>query len=157
MAELAIGQKWKDATRALEDQESVQMGKLPVCPGEAGEPSGRAIRDLKLSYVPKHQALAATYLPQYAPLIAQLKAAVGPEIAHGDDAVASWNQLEGANMKQMMAASASGAEGAAIQDVATVFGFIQDASRIAAEPLLRRADIERGFKDAYGCYGRAIQ
>jgi hypothetical protein len=56
-------------------------------------------------------------------------------------------------MKQMMAASASAAQGTAVQDVATVFGFIQHASQIAARPLLRRADIDRAFKDVTGCTG----
>jgi hypothetical protein len=137
--------------QAIDAQEAAARGKLPVCPGEAGEPSSLALRNVARAYVPKHAAVAQTYLAKFAPLIQQMRQTVAPEVSHGDAVFATWNRLENPDLKQRVAASASAAVGNAYTDVTQLAGFVSAPSRQAAQVIANKDAIERLYANASGC------
>lgn len=148
---IKIQQQWDADRNALGDQESAARSKLPICPGEAGEPSDLAVKGVAEEYAGKRIALASSYIPKFEPLLKQLKQTVEPEVAYGDNAWAKWSQLQSAGLKSQMHATAAGAEANGYSDAGTVLTFVEGISKKAAGAAADKAQIERTYADAKGC------
>jgi hypothetical protein len=151
MESVKIQQQWDADNKAIGDQDSAERGKLPICPGEAGEPSDLAIKNVALKYADKHIALATSYLPKFQPLLTQLKQTVEPEIAYADNSWAKWSQLQNAALKSQMHPEAAGAEANGYSDAGTVLTFVEDISKKAAAAAADKARINKIYADAKGC------
>jgi hypothetical protein len=150
-AQAALLQKWHAELNALEQHRLQERSALPACHNEAGAPSQIAIRDVERSYAQRKIAIAARYLAEFQPLVAQMKLAVAPRIEHGDVVMAAWAQLHDMGTKAQLAPFAHGTESDALQDVGLVQNFIQDTSLLAARPVAERRALERVYAQAGGC------
>jgi len=146
-----LEKKWDADSKKIDDEQNAAYRKLPLCPSEAGEPSGIALRDLYRTYQDKRIALATNYLPKFQPLLTELKAAVAPEIAHGDRAVASWSAISNPGQKSALHGIAQGARNAAIGDAGQPFGLVEQVSKKAATTIADRKQIDITYAHAAGC------
>ena len=147
----AVDSQWDQALSALEPQEQAQMSKLPVCAGEAGIPSSLDMEKLELTFADQRIAIASQYLPQFAPIIGKVRAAVLPEIDFGDDALAAWTQISDPALKQQVSPSAHGAEQQGLGDVGIVEQMVEGASSRAAQSVADKKKIELKYANAHGC------
>ncbi len=83
-AQTALEQQWKMQLESLDRQEQQARSALPPCRGETGEPAQAQVRDLALQFAARKIALAAQFLPKFAPLAQQMKAAVETDTSYGD-------------------------------------------------------------------------
>ncbi len=142
--------QWRQADAALGGQEFKDRDKLKKC-GEGTGPSGIAVRDLALSYVPKHAALAETYLPKFANLAQQWRETARPQAVYADNAVAAWNQIQNPTLKQQTAAMMTGAANNGVAAPTQMLPFVTEPSKLAAKVIANRYRIQRDFADAKGC------
>ncbi|MGD0737955.1 MAG: hypothetical protein ABR957_00065 [Terracidiphilus sp.] len=147
----AVDSQWDQALSALGPQEQAQMSKLPVCAGEAGIPSSLDMEKLELTFADQRIAIASQYLPQFAPIIGKVRAAVLPEIDFGDDALAAWTQLSDPALKQQVSPSAHGAEQQGLGDVGIIEQMVEGASSRAAQSVEDKKKIEVKYANAHGC------
>jgi hypothetical protein len=147
----AIDAQWDAAALPLAAQESAQEQKLPVCPGEAGEPSDQAVGGLRTQLADKRIALAAQYLPKFVPLVGKMRADLLPQIDFGDDALAAWTKIQDPVLKQQVSAAAHGAEQQGLSDVAMIEQLIKNASEKAAQTVAAKKEIEKQYANAKGC------
>jgi hypothetical protein len=147
----ALEAQWDKDRARIDDAEHAEYRTLAICPGESGEPSGIAVRALRLKYDDKRIALASGYLPKFAPLVVQAKQAVMPEIVHGDRAVASWSRISDSGRRSALHATAQGARNIAFSDVAVPFGIVEDVSKKAAASVADRKRTEELYAHAGGC------
>jgi hypothetical protein len=143
--------QWDQALSALGPQEQAQMAQLAVCPGEAGIPSSLDTENLELKFADQRIAIAAEYLPQFAPIIGKARAAVLPEIDFGDDALAAWTQISDPALKQQVSPSAHGAEQQGLGDVGIIEKMVEDASSRAAQSVADKKKIQLKYANARGC------
>src|SRR6185437_15407195 len=146
-----LEKKWDADSKKIDDEQNAAYRKLPLCPGEAGEPSGIALRDLYRTYQDKRIVLATNYLPKFQPILTELKATVAPEIAHSDRAVASWSAISNPGQKAALQTIAQGARNAAIGDAGQPFGLVEQAWKKAATTMADRKQIEITYAKASGC------
>jgi hypothetical protein len=135
----------------IDAAQSAEETKLPVCSGEAGEPSERAVDALGLKYSDRRIALAVSYLPRSAAIIGGAHGAVAAETAYADHVMASWSALENPSLRSMNQASARGAETNAIADIASVLTLTEDASKPAAQTVADKNKLTRDAAKARGC------
>ena len=153
MASSKVQQQWTADRDALGQQEIADRNKLPVCAGEAGEPSSRGIRELSLKYADRRIALANSYAPKFANFLQQLKQNLAPDVDHGDNAVAQFAKLENPALKTQMQSTVTGARGSAYGDAGTVLSYVEEISKSMAAEMADRKRIERDYFDAKGCEG----
>ena len=150
-AQTALEQRWKQQIQALERQENQARSALAPCRGETGEPSQTAIRDLALRFADQKIALADRYLPQFASLADQLRAAVGPRIEFGDSAMSAWRQLGNPAGSRQLAGIAAAAQSNAYADVGLVNLFVESVSKQGARAIADKKTVLRIYANARGC------
>jgi hypothetical protein len=106
---------------------------------------------MALKYADQRIALMTRYLPKYQALVQQIRTVVLPRIDYGDSAMAAWAQIENPGFKQQLAAQAQGAANSGMADAALVQSFVENASKLAAQTVADRKNIERTFANAQGC------
>ncbi len=143
--------QWDQDVSTLGPQEQAQMRQLPVCPGEAGIPSSLDTENVELKFADQRIAIASQYLPQFAPIISEVRAAVLPEIDFGDDALAAWTQISDPGLKQQVSPSAHGAQQQGLGDVDIVEQMVEGVSLKAAQTTEDRKTIQRKYANAHGC------
>jgi hypothetical protein len=146
-----VQSQWDQAVSALGPEEQAQMRQLPVCPGEAGIPSSLDMENLELKFADQRIAIASQYLPQFAPIIGKVHAAVLPEIDFGDDALAAWTQISDPGLKQQVSASAHGAQQQGLGDVSIVEKMVEGVSSKAAQTVADKKTIQKKYANAHGC------
>jgi len=146
-----LQEEWDAAAAPLAAQEAAQEQKLPVCRGEAGEPSEQAVDSLRIQFANKRIALAGEYLPKFAPLVGKMRAALLPEIDFGDDAIAAWTAIQDPGLKQQMSATAHGAENGSLADVGMLETLIKNTSEKAARTVAEKKALEKQAASAKGC------
>jgi hypothetical protein len=146
-----IESQWDQAVSALGPQEQAQMRQLPACPGEAGIPSNLEMETLELKFADQRIAIASQYLPQFAPIVGEVRAAVIPEIDFGDDALAAWTQISDSGLKQQVSPSAHAAQDQGLADVGIVEKLVEGASSKAAQSVANKNAIQRKYANASGC------
>ena len=151
MASAKLEEQWDADRTKLGDAETSEHNKLPVCPGEAGEPSSAASREVALKYADKRIKLADSYLPKFASYLQQLKQTVGPEIDYGDNAYAKWTQLQNPILKSQTKGAVQGAENNAYADAGILLSYVEGVSKKAAEAVADKHNIERMYAKAGGC------
>ncbi|HEV2562132.1 MAG TPA: hypothetical protein VGT78_08305 [Rhizomicrobium sp.] len=151
MASSKLEDQWEADKNKLGEVETAEHNKLPVCPGEAGEPSSAASREVALKYADKRIALADSYLPKFTSYLQQLKQTVGPEIDYGDNAYSKWTQLQNPSLKSQTKGIVQGAENNAYADAGTVLSYVEGVSKKAAEAVADKHNIERMYANAGGC------
>jgi hypothetical protein len=147
----SIESQWDQAASALVPQEQAQMRQLPVCPGEAGIPSGADMKKLELKFADQGITIASQYLGQIAPIVGKVRVAVLPEIDFGDDALAAWAQISDPALKQQTSASAHGAMQQGLGGVGTVEKLVEDVSSKAAHAVVNEKAIQKKYAGAKGC------
>ncbi|MEN3976235.1 hypothetical protein [Emcibacter sp. SYSU 3D8] len=150
-AQADLDRQWRADEEKLAAQQAAETKRIPICDGEAADRDPLAMRNLALSYVPKHIALARTYLPRHQPLLVQMRAAIAPEIAHADMVVAAWSAIQAPAMRQRMAPVTQGAASAAIVDAGHALAFVRQVTERIARVTARKAEIERYYAGATGC------
>lgn len=143
--------KWDADVAKINTQEGVQLQQLPPCPGEAGAASGQATAALKQQFAQQRATTAAGYLGQMAPLLEQLHAALMPEISFGDDAMYAAAQVQNADARSHVTATAQTAEKMSLGDVGRYAQAIEDISRKAAQPAADKQKIAKAYANAGGC------
>jgi len=147
----SIDSQWDQALAALVPQQQAQFRQLPPCPGEASIPSSQDQEKLELKFADQRIAIAAQYLGQIAPIVANARAAVLPEIDFGDDAQAAWTQISDPALKQQSSASARGAQQQGFGDVGIVEQMVEQASSKAAQSVMNKKAIQKKYANATGC------
>lgn len=146
-----IDSQWDQALSALEPEKQAEIRQLPVCAGEAGIPSSLDMENLELKFADQRIAIAAQFLPQFAPIIGKVRAAVLPEIDFGDNALAAWTELSDPALKQQVSPSAHGAEQQGLGDVGIVEQMVEGASSRAAQSVADKKKIQQKYANAHGC------
>jgi hypothetical protein len=146
-----LEQSYKADVAKIDTAQAAERSKLAVCPGEAGEPSASAVDGLALRYADRRVALAASYLPRYGAIVAGAQTAVAAEAAYADRIDASWSALESPMLRGTMQGTARGAETNAIGDIGAVLGYVEDASRPAAQAVADKNKLMRDAAQARGC------
>jgi hypothetical protein len=149
----SLESQWDQDINALVPQKDAQMSALPVCPGEAGLPSGQEAEKLELQFADKRISIASKYLAQIVPLAGSVRAAVLPQIDYGDDAFAAWAQISNPGLKQQVSTSARGAEQQSLSAVGIVEQLVEGVSSKAAQAVADKKAIQRKYADAGGCGG----
>jgi hypothetical protein len=146
-----IESQWDQDVAALAPQEEAQMRALPVCPGEAGIPSGVDSEKLELKFADQRISIASKYLGQIAAIVGKERVAVLPQIDFGDDALAAWTKISDPGLKQQVSASAQGAEQQGLGDVGIVEQLVENASSKAAHAVMDKRAIQKKYANATGC------
>lgn len=146
-----IEQQWQGDDARLGTAEVAEMSKLPICKGEAGEPSEADIRRVKLAYADKHIALAATYLPKYQALENDKRGFVVQETRQADDALAAWSALSSPALKSQMQPMVVGSVANAANDVGAVLSIVEAGSKRAAGSVAQKKQYELQYANAKGC------
>jgi hypothetical protein len=147
----SIESQWDQDVAALVPQEEAQMRALPVCPGEAGIPSGVEAEKLELKFADQRISIASKYLGQIVPIVGKVRVAVLPQIDFGDDALAAWTKISDPGLKQQASPSANGAEQQGLGDVGIVEQMVENASSKAAHAVMDKKAIQKKYANAGGC------
>lgn len=145
--------QWDKDAAALVPREQAQMRALPVCPGEAGIPSSQDAEKLELQFADQRISIASKYLGEIVPIVGKMRAAVGPQIDFGDDALAAWTQISDSATKQQASPSAQGAEQQGLGDVGIVEKLVEEVSSRAAQAVMDKKAIQKKYANATGCGG----
>jgi hypothetical protein len=146
-AQMTLDEQWKAERSAIDEKMQQEESKLPVCPGEAGEPASDKVRDVQLKYADQRIAAVAKYLAKSKANEQRMRAAVAPRVAYGDQAMAAWTKLEGPGIKQMTSGQAQAAQSTGFTDASYVASIVTDASRTAADEIAKRKRIVEMYKD----------
>jgi len=135
----------------IDAAQSTEISKLPVCPGEAGEPSEIAVDKVKLKYADQRIALASAYLPRYDQVILNLHQSIAGEAAYADHVHAAWASLQSPMMKSVLLPQGSGVQASALADVAVLLSAVEDVSEPAAQVVANKNKLARDAAKARGC------
>ncbi len=137
---------------ALGPQEAADDRSVPMCPGEAGAPEPGAAAAIAEKYAQKRVTIASDILGREAVAINAIRQQVSGETSYADRAYASWHTLAPGMMKTSSSAVVIGMEASALGDVGVVLGYIEDASKDAADTVAKRNKLTRLSADApHGC------
>lgn len=146
-----IQSQWQKEKDALDAQQLTARNALPLCKSEAGEPSEISLRDNALKFADLKIALATKYLAKFQPSVQQMKTVVGPRIDYGDSAMVAWTSIDNTGLKSQLGAVARGAENSALGDVGVIESFIARLSKLAAQSVADKKQIQKTYANAKGC------
>jgi hypothetical protein len=146
-----IDQQWQTEDSRLAQAELAEMGKLPICKSEAGEPSELAIRGVKFTFADKHGALAATFLPKYQALANEKRGLVLQEAKYADDSLVTWQHLANPMLRNQTQPLVVGNVTNAANDVGAVLQIVEAGSKRAAQTVAQKKSLEAQYRDAKGC------
>jgi len=147
----AIEQQWAGEDAKLATARDAALAKLPICKGEAGEPSMLSIKGVMLDYAGKRIALAVGQLPKYQALANEKRALVAEETKSADDAWAAYQHLQSPMLRNQMHGLVAGSVANAANDVAALLGIVEAGSKRAAQAVAQKKGYEAQYKDAKGC------
>lgn len=142
---------YEQDVQKLDAAENAEIAKLPVCPGEAGEPSDRASLAVKLKYADQRIGLANSALGKDATIVGDVHHAVASETTYTDNAFTAWASMSDGMMKTVGRMTVAGMQVAAIGDVGVVLGYVEDSSKSAAEAVANKNKLARDAAQAKGC------
>lgn len=147
--------KIKDAYAAdvakIDAAQSAEIAKLPVCPGEAGDPSEIDVDKVELKFFDQRMSLANAYMLRYGALLVGLRQSVAGEAVYADHVYATWNSLQSPMMKSMLQPQGRGIQSGAIADIAVLLSAVEDASEPAAQVVANKNKLARDAAHAHGC------
>lgn len=135
----------------IDAAQSAEISKLPVCPGEAGEPAESAVDKVKLKYADQRIALANAYMPRYDAVLLNLHQSIAGEAVYADHVFATWASLQSPMMKSMLLPQGNGIQSSALADVAVLLASVEDVSEPAAQVVADKNKLARDAAKARGC------
>ncbi len=146
-----LRRQFRAEIESLGPQEAAESTAVPVCAGEEGIPEPSAAAAVAQKYASKRVAIASSYLGREAVIINAVRQMIGGEASYADRAYAGWSSLSGGMMKSASYPTVIGMETSALGDVGVVLGYIEDASRDAAEMVAKRNRLNHAAGQAHGC------
>jgi hypothetical protein len=144
-------QKWDAENAAIDQQQQAAFAALPICRGEAGEPSGRDIATVQVRFATQRVEAASRYLGQAQALDQQLRAILRPAVDAADAGRVAWAGIQNPPFKQSRAQQAQNLDRLGPAHAALAAGLVEDFSRKAADQVETLKKDQRQLAQAQGC------
>lgn len=144
-------QKWDAENAAIDQQREAAFRALPICKGEAGEPSSRDIAGVQVRFARQKVEAAGRYLGQAQALDQQLRAILKPAVDAADAGRTAWAGMQNPPLKQSRAEQARSLDNLGPAHAGVAAGLVEDVSRKAAEQVQSLTNYQRQLAQAQGC------
>jgi hypothetical protein len=135
--------------KKIDAAEQADLKKLAIC--KAGAPSQASIKVVMFQYADQRAALASAWLAKYQALENQMRGVAADEAKWADDVLAAWAQVQNPMIRSQTQPLAVSAIGHAATDAAMLLNLVETGSKMAAEKIARKKQLETQFADAKGC------
>lgn len=144
-------QKWDAENAAIGVRQEAALRALPVCRGEAAEPSSRDSLGVLVRFAQERVDAATRYLGQAQTLDRQLRAILKPAVDAEDAGRAAWAGMQNPPLKQSRAQQAQSLDNFGPTHASVAAGLVEDFSRKAAEQVQGLKNYQRQLAAAQGC------